>query len=273
MRVSSGTRPISARPWRTLKTGGEACARVATALRALGLQVPDVVTRTAEIVERLVGDTDKGAVRTAAQTWADLAAGRQTVQTLDRIVTDELDTLRVAVAESRAGAAGLGQEAGADLAALQDLLAAGDLADHLAEIRARSTRLAEARRAARHTALGLLQARVAEEREQIRRAFATLDEAKVDEALRALDRLLPNGDADAVPVAVLEAHVEAVTARAEEARHLLEEILAAGQLVRVHMRDLAPDPIGSEDELDIVIGRIQEAVKVQLGEGKQVKLS
>jgi hypothetical protein len=257
----------------TFGPDGEACARVATALRALGLRVPDVVTRTAEIVERLVGDTDKGAVRTAAQTWADLVAGRESVQALHRIVTEEIDTLRVAVAESRAGAAGLGQEAEADFAALQDLLAAGDLADHVAEIRARSARLTEARRAARHSALGRLQARVAEEREQIRRAFATLDEAKVDEALRTLDRLLPDGEPEAIPVDTLDARVEAVAARAEEARRLLEEILTAGQLVRVHMRDLAPDPIGSEEELDVIIGRIQEAVKVQLGEGKQVKLS
>ena len=114
---------------------------------------------------------------------------------------------------------------------------------------------------------------MAEERAQIRSAFTTLDKAKVDEALRTLDGLLPDGDAEAIPVDVLDARLEAVATRAEEARRLLEEIIASGQLIRVHVRDLAPDPIGSEEELEIVIGRIREAVQVQLGEGKQVKLS
>jgi hypothetical protein len=257
----------------TFGPDGQASARVSAALRALGLAIPEAVTRTAGIVERLLDGSEKDAVRTAAQTWADLAAGRKTVQALDRIVDEEIDALRAAVAELRAGVAGLGENAEADLATLRDLLASGDLADHLAEIKSCSARLARTRHAAFQALSEQLEARVTEERQRIRTAFAALDDVKVTEALRPLDALLVHGDSDSVPVDVLAARLDAVATRADQARRVLEEVLVVGQLVRVEVGRLAPDPIATEEELDVVLGRIRDAAQAELGEGKQVRLA
>jgi hypothetical protein len=249
------------------------CDRVSTALRALGLTVPQAVTRTAGIVERLLDGSEKDAVRTAAQAWADLASGRKTVQALDRVVDEDIDALRDAVAEVQAGAAGLGEDTEADLATLRDLLAAGDLADHLAEIKACSARLARNRHAAGQALLEQLEAHVAEERERIRATFAALDDVKVAEALRPLDALLPDGDGNSATVDVLAARLDAVAARAEQARRLLEEVIDPGQLARVEVSRLAPDPIATEEELSVVLGRIRDVVHAELGEGKKVRLA
>jgi hypothetical protein len=54
---------------------------------------------------------------------------------------------------------------------------------------------------------------------------------------------------------------------------VLEEVLDAGQLARVEVGRLAPDPITTEEELDIVLGRIRDAVHASLGEGKKVRLA
>jgi len=256
----------------TFGPDSEACARISTALRALGLTVPQAVTRTASIVERLLDGSEKDAVRTAAQAWADLASGRKTTQALDRIVDEDMDALRAAVAEVQAGAAGLSEDTQTDLATLRDLLAAGDLAGHLAEIKACTARLARSRRAAGQALLEQLEARLAGERERIRTTFAALDDVKVAEALRPLNALLADGDGKPIPVDVLAARLDAVAGRAEQARRVLEEVLDAGQLARVEVGRLAPDPIATEEELDVVLGRIRDAVHAELGEGKKVRL-
>ncbi len=256
----------------TFGSDGEACNRVRAALSALGLGIPQPVTRTADIVDQLLTGSEKDAVRTAAQTWADLVAGRKTVQALAHIIDEQIGTLRAAVAQVQAGAAGLGEDAEADLAKLRDLLAAGDLADHLAEIKACSARLARTRHATSQALLEKLEARVTEERQRIRTAFAALDAVKVAEALRPLDALLAQDDGESVPVDVLEARFDAVPARAEQARHVLE-VLVAGQFVRVEVGRFAPDPIATEEELDVVLGRIRDAIQAELGEGKKVKLA
>ena len=57
----------------------EVVSRVVAGLRGLGLRVPDPVTRTADILERLRSGTDSEVVSTSAQTWTDLVGGCKSV--------------------------------------------------------------------------------------------------------------------------------------------------------------------------------------------------
>ena len=53
---------------------------------------------------------------------------------------------------------------------------------------------------------------------------------------------------------------------------MLEELQAAGNLARVHVSQLVTEPITSEDELDVALGRIRQVALVELADGKQVRL-
>ena len=251
----------------------EVVSRVVAGLRGLGLRVPDPVTRTAEILERLRSGTDSEVVSTSAQTWTDLVSGCESVSELARVLEDDLEAVQSAKREVDLGSGGLQAELVSELAELRDLLASGDLANHIARIRAISTRLADDRRKVREQTLSELQTRVQEETERIRERFATVDATTLDEALSGLASLVPSdGDADTVPVTVLIANRDSVEVRAARASAVLDEIQAAGNLARVVVSALVAEPITSEEELEVALGRIRDAVSAELAAGKQVRI-
>ena len=53
---------------------------------------------------------------------------------------------------------------------------------------------------------------------------------------------------------------------------MLEELQAAGNLARVHVTELVTEPITTEEELDVALGRIRQAAVAELADGKQVRL-
>ena len=61
-------------------------------------------------------------------------------------------------------------------------------------------------------------------------------------------------------------------ARCAHATRVLEELQAAGNLARVHVSQIVTEPITSEDELDVALGRIRQVALVELADGKQVRL-
>jgi hypothetical protein len=251
----------------------EVASRVIAGLRGLGLRVPDPATRTADILDRLRSGTDSEVVSTSAQTWTDLVGGCQSVSELARVLEDDLETVQAAKREVDLGSGGLEAELLGELAELRDLLASGDLANHIARIRSISTRLADARRKVREETLSELRTRVDEETERIRERYAGIDAATLEEALSGLASLIPSdGDAETVPITVLVANRDSVELRAARVSAVLDEIQAAGNLARVVVSGLVAEPITSEEELDVALGRIRDAVSVELAAGKQVRI-
>ena len=109
-------------------------------------------------------------------------------------------------------------------------------------------------------------------RSTIRARFAEMDSGKVDEALRQLDQLEPPEEPANVPLGDLLARVELVEPRAANTARVLEELQAAGNLSRVRVMELVSEPITTEEELDVALGRIRQAAVAELADGKQVRL-
>jgi hypothetical protein len=152
------------------------------------------------------------------------------------------------------------------------VLAAGDLLSHRGTIKDLTSKVQDARRQAATEVGAELAAKLDDARATIRAEFADMDSAKLDEALRQLDGLVPPADPTALPLGDLLARVELVEPRAANTARILEELQAAGNLARVHVMELLSDPITSEEELEMALDRIRQAVVAELADGKQVRL-
>lgn len=245
-----------------------ACDRVGAALRPLRIPVPDAVERTATIVSRLREGADGETVRTAAENWGDLLAGREVVRKLDSALADDPHILGDAVAEMGEGLGGLDEEGRADLERLSDFVSGGDLADHLGQVRTLSVRLAEARRRAREQLQQELSEAVDKERQRLRTAFPAVEVTIFDEATRLLTDLMADEDSR-VSVDTLMARLETVPMRSKRVRAALAEVSAASEVSRVRVAPLVGDtPITSSEELEIALKRIGTAVEEALGDPK-----
>ena len=250
------------------------CQQVRTALQALGLPDSSAADRLSAILARLLTDSDIEAVRTAHDTWQDLSTGRTVVQRLNDVLAQDMKLLQAALSEVRVGHADLAPDDQASLATLGDILQAGDFADHLGEVRSITDRVQQARRQAAETERSLLVAAIDTERARLRADYGgRVDESLINEMLRPLEALVPHEDATLPPARLLAADRAAAAATASQASRLLDEHLAAGQLVFINTRDLVPDAITSEDELQTALDRIRAAVIAALAEGKQVRLT
>jgi hypothetical protein len=248
----------------------EATIRAEAALAGLGLAVPDSVSRTRALLDRLSSEDDVAAVTTAHDTWEDLVAGRSAVTRLDELVSTRLGELRRAQHEADRHANDLPKDLATEHAELSDLLKAGDLADHIARITAITRRISEARRAAARAAADQLTATIEQSCSRLREEFG--DDQSVAEALRSLEALAPGDDLTGTDAATLEARIDSVRARADDAAHQLTELRSAGKVAWIRVAELAPEAITEEAELLPVLDRIREAAAVQLADGKQVRL-
>ena len=250
----------------------EATVRVIASLTGLGIAVPQSVTRTRAIIDRLVGGDDVEVVTTAHSTWANLTAGSEAVAKLSDLVDTSTDELRAARREADRSPSGLSNAFVQEHAELVDLLAAGDLVDHAARITTLARRLADQRQTATQEVAVRLNGVIEETRSNLRREFIEVDGAVLAEALRPIEQLIPPDDLASVDASELEVRIDSVRARAREATHELENLRASGRLAWVRVADLIAEPITAEDEIDPVLDRIREAIATQLAEGKQVRL-
>lgn len=250
----------------------EACATISAGLKGADLAIPDAVTRLQNLVAsfRLASDAD--VVTSAAAAWADLAADHDTVRKMAVSLDDDLPLVRKARIEVNAGADGLPTAAANARAELVDLLAAGDLLTHRGQIKELTTKVADARRKATAETKAALTEKLDGLRATLRERFADMEESKVDEALRPVDDLLPSETAAEIGLAELRSRLEVAETRSSFAANVLEELQAAGSLARVRVSEVVTEPITSEEELDVALGRIRHAVVAELAEGKQVRL-
>jgi len=251
---------------------GEACSKIGAGLMGADLPVPDAVTRLQNIVASFRHGGDADVVTTAAGAWVDLTADHRTVCKLIETLDEDLPLVRKARSEVHAGQEGLPSEASSAVAELADLLAAGDLLSHRGAIKDLTMKVQDARRHAATEAAARVTDKLEEARTAIRARFAEMDSGKVDEALRQLDQLAPPAEPTTVPLGDLLARIELVEPRANNTGRVLEELQAAGNLARVRVMELVSEPITTEEELDIALGRIRQAAVAELADGKQVRL-
>lgn len=253
----------------TFAPDADACDRIRAAFGALQIKQPEAVERTADIVKRLIGDSDTETVRTAAETWADLIAARDVVHKLDVAVREDLDSLRAAMAEIRNGSAGLDEQTRNDLTELKDLLEGGTLADDLGKLKSLTAGISAHRKESRRRVLEALREAVEQQRERLKNSFSHLDPAVFDEAARPLTDLVPGDDVE-TSIDVLEPRADAVLGISARVRVVLEELSAVGEIARVQVAPLMGDlPITSEEELDVALKRVRDAVEDELGAGKK----
>lgn len=252
--------------------GREGAIRVDAMLTGLGMSVPDSVSRTLAILERLGADDDVDVVTTAIETWADLMEGNTDIARLDRLLASDIGTLRAAQREAGSSAEQLTEEQQVKHRELHDLLGGGDFVDHMARVAALTTELGGARAEAARASSDRLAQAIEDARSRIRDAFSDLDDAVVSEALRPIEALGPPEDLEGVDAAALDARVDSVRARTQTAIRQMEELRSAGQLTWVRVADVVVDPIGSEEELNAAVNRIRDAVAAELAEGKKVRL-
>ncbi len=251
---------------------GEACSKIGAGLMGADLPVPDAVTRLQNIVASFHQASDADIVTTAAAAWVDLTADHQTVCKLVETLDEDLPLVRKARAEVHAGHEGLPSDASSAVSELADLLAAGDLLSHRGAIKDLTLKVQDGHRHAAAEAAARVTAKLEEARTAIRARFAEMDDGKVDEALRQLDQLAPPAEPTTVPLGDLLARIELVEPRAANTSRVLEELQAAGNLARIRVMELVSEPITTEEELDIALGRIRQAAIAELADGKQVRL-
>jgi hypothetical protein len=251
----------------------EICATVAAGLRGAGLPVPDFVTNTQNIVTSLRNLSNPEVILTLRNAWADLIPGRNTARKLAETLDDDLAVYRRAGRQLDAGAVGLPAEDATAVEQLADLVAAGDLVTHRAEIAALTARVETARLAELEDAATEVRTKLESLRRRLRDEFADLDEAKVAEAIRPLDELAPPDDPTALPLEALLGRLGVADARAQQAAHTLQEIAAAGRLAWVQVSAVVRDPIADEDQLRAALNAIREAVETHLADDKQVRLT
>ena len=251
----------------------EACATIGAGLKGADLTVPDAVTRLQNIVGSFRFGADADVVTTAASAWADLAADHGTVRKLAETLDDDLPLIRKARAEVNAGADGLPSDAATARTELADLLAAGDFMTHRGQIRELTTKVGDARRKTVAETMAALTAKVEAMRAGLRLRFPDMDAAKFDEALRPVVELLPSEPPAEINLGDLRARLEVAESRSAHASGVLEELQAAGNLVRVVVSQIVTEAITSEGELDVALDRIRRVVMEELDEpGKQVRL-
>jgi hypothetical protein len=252
----------------------EACAKIGAGLMGADLPVPDAVIRLRNIVASFPGASDADVITTASGAWVDLVADHETVCKLVDTLDDDLPLVRRARAAVQAGGQGLPSDASTALNELADLLATGDLQSHRGAIKQLTVTVQNARRRAAKAASASITSKLDDARAGIRARFSEMDSGKVDEALRQLDQLEAPEDPTTVPLGDLLTRVELVEPRAANTNRVLEELQAAGNLARIDVTELVSEPITTEDELDIALGRIRQAALIELAppNPKQVRL-
>jgi hypothetical protein len=242
-------------------------------LKGLGLTTPAPVSRTLETVTQLSTADDDQVVLTALASSADLTNDLPAIDRAQSTLTTQLENVRNAIHEARHS----GPEVPADLVEshreLNELLSGGDLLDHIARMSSLADSLRTVRREANRQAAQTLTREIGALKQSIDVAFADLDPHVVEEAVRPLDVMAPTGDLEEYPAATSLARIDSARARAGDAAAQLEEVRAQGQLARLDVAALVPEPIVDEATLAAALDLIRESVVASWAEGKsQVRL-
>jgi hypothetical protein len=145
--------------------------------------------------------------------------------------------------------------------------------DHVARVSSLTEAIRTARQEANRHAAHKLKDEIRDLRQRIDIAYPDMDPNVVEEAARVLEQMAPPAEANDFPAATSIARIDSARARASDAAAQLEELRAQGQLARVEVASLVPEPIVDEDSLNAALNLIREGVEGWWAEGKsQVRL-
>lgn len=264
---------------RTFAPDSGVLSTVVATLGALGLEVPDLLTRARGLIREMEDASHDEAIKLADEGWTDLVEARSIARKLADALDDEaVGLLRDARSIAARGAGALGPDAEARREKIRELIADPlRLAEGLPALRGLVQEHRGAVLEAWTKAAGELRAAVDEALTTLRGRFAERVEPSVlEEALRPLVSLLPIGgpdSANAPPVDVLEARAQSLDAVVERLAAELEELATAIEVVRVRARDLYDGVVSNQEDLETLLERIRRAADEALAQGKRFLLS
>ena len=239
----------------------------------LRLATPAAVSRTLDLLKQVATADDDGVVITALASRADLASDLPAIERAHSTMSTQLEDLRAAVDEARHHGSEVSSEQENNYRDLCELLSGSDLLDHVARVSSLTEAIRTARQEANRHAAHKLKDEIRDLRQRIDIAYPDMDPNVVEEAARVLEQMTPPAEADDFPAATSIARIDSARARASDAAAQLEELRAQGQLARVEIASLVPEPIVDEDSLNAALNLIREGVEGWWAEGKsQVRL-
>lgn len=249
-------------------------AEAVSFLNGAGLAVPTSI-ETARRVLGALGDDDAYLVTELAKGWDDLQAGLLAVRPVLEVIAEDPGLFGRARDAAALPDAELPASAHAARDQLADLLAAGDLVDHLPRIRSIAAELVAARRdhldqtrIKATSDLDALRAELAEEAEDLADEIA---EAAIAARLAALDT------SGASTVEQILARRARFAEAADLVRADLDAVRSAGRVVRLDVATIASEvdqaPIRSVEALDAILDAVRGRALELLDDGKEVRLT
>jgi hypothetical protein len=249
----------------------ETAESIAAMLTGLGLSLPEPIGRARQILFRMRSEDDETLVRSLDGGRADLKDGILAARSLHELLADEerLSVLRAAsrllITDGRDLSAA-GRDA---LESGSEILRTREYAGRFAELRGALETIRAEREAAWQQAREQLEALVAEVREQAGPMLDQLTEAQRAEFVERLERTTvpPDANFESGPSR------DALLARAAQLPSVIDDLRAEigraqGQTVRrVAVRDLFGEPVRDEEDLEILLKRIREAIEDALKDG------
>lgn len=255
---------------------GATISRVVATLSALGLEVPELFNRVGSVIREMEHMPDDEVIKLADEAWAGLRDARSIARNLVEVLdAGGLALLREAREIARRGAEDLGAEAEARIERIRDLVADPlRLADSLPVLRGLVEEHKAAVREAWEQARGELCAKVGRAQAHIRERFAgRVKPEALEEAIRPLAELVPHeGPGSGSSLEILRSRVQSFETLVDGVIGGLEELVAAGEVMRVRVRDLYDGVISSQEELEVLLERIRRAADEALSQGKRFLL-
>lgn len=254
-------------------------AEAVSFLAGAGLTVPSAIEMARRVLGALSDRDDGYVVAELAAGWDDLQAGLRAVKPVLEVISEEPALFGKAREAAALGDPELPDSAWAGRDQLRDLMAAGDLVDHLARIRSLTADLGTARLARYEAVTGETAADLAALRAALAAKADDLDpevtEATIGARLAGLD---PSGTTTVEQVL-------ARRARLREAADMvcadLDAVRSSGRIVRLDVAalvaEVVPNPISSAEVLDEALEKALDAVRARalqlLDDGKHVRLT
>jgi len=242
------------------------CTEARSTLLGAGLGVPDLLDVMDELLARVAGADDELIVETMHERRTDLAEGLEAVPILAELVETEMPILRAALAAQHHGAESGDDAATAEAGTLGELLARARYGDDMAKIKASTTAIETAVATRKNTLKADLESAVGEVLDNLRTRYPGVEDSVFESATERLRHL---SDTDDNPV--LQANRQAIEGIARVAADTLDTSTATREVRHVRPEEVWSGPITSEEEMDLALGRLREAILEALDADTEVR--
>lgn len=241
-------------------------------LRGLELEPPETVLRAKELLERVRNDDDPGVVTALDAGRSDLKDGIRAARSLADLLgqDDAVSTLRQAQRTFTGPASDFSEAASEAHGRGVEILQGRSYVDRFPELRGALETVVEERRERWREAAEQLEGAISRARAEVDRLASKLPGGSREEFDHQLQGLELSGDASfetgpsSASLMVRASKTEEIVddARAEASRP------QGGEIVRARVSELFPDPVRSEEDLEVLLDRIRRAAEEAIAEGK-----